>query len=216
MNHGKWLIHGHTTTQHDGNIAMLLPTAYKKILENIRKELGSIEIKREYVTSNLMAQKLGVSKVENSQDILIIKNLKMTVSTAAVSYEQVLNDLKTDRVSYRGTIAELREVLREVLDYLAPDENVMASPNFHCEENQKKPTMKQKVRFILKKRNKGSTASETAEEATSIVDEGIAKLVRATYNRGSLSAHVQGEGKPEVFQIKRYLDSVLCELLEIH
>ena len=49
---------------------------------------------------------------------------------------------------------ELREVLRETVDHLAPDDKVMAAPGFQLEPGLKRPTQKQKVRFIVKARSK--------------------------------------------------------------
>jgi hypothetical protein len=135
--------------------------------------------------------------------------------SAAISYQQVIADISNSRVSYKGSIAELREVLREVLDYLAPDVDVLTVPGFKLEKDRSGPTMKQKVRFILKNRKKTASAIDAPENAAALVDEGIAKLARATYDRGSLSAHTTAS-REEAMSIKRYLDSVLCELLEIY
>jgi len=193
-------------------------TIYKGTLEKIRKALMEMETTREHAASDILVNsrtqgaRVSQSVIEN---ISIIETLEKTVPTAALSYKQALSDLQSPRSSYRGTVAELREVLREVLDYLAPDKEVKKIQGFKLEEDLKNPTMRQKVRFILKNRNKPATAIEAPEEAASIVDEGVAKLVRAIYNRGSLSAHTHGEGQLETVQIKRYLDTVLCELLEI-
>ena len=44
------------------------------------------------------------------------------------------------RISYRGTAAELREVLRELLDHLAPDADVLKS-GIRLEAGQTTPTM---------------------------------------------------------------------------
>lgn len=192
-------------------------TIYKKLLENIRGQLGSLEAEREYKESELLTRNrtYGVQMATTPSNA-ILTTLDSTVPTAAISYRQAISNLQVQQISYRGTAAELREVLREVLDYLAPDRAVQSSAGFRLESGRTQPTMKQKVRFILRSRNRGATATEAPEEAASIVDEGIASLVRATYNRSSASTHTMGEGYSETSQIKRYLDSVLCELLEIH
>lgn len=189
---------------------------YKKIIEEIHRQLENIEVEREFIASNLLAQSRS-DRIEGItvQDKNILRTLELIVPVAAISYKQAVEDLQGKRFSYRGTATELRETLREVLDHLAPDQEVISASGFKFEEGKKKPTMKQKVRFILKNRGKNATAIGTPEEATLIVDEGIAKLVRATYERGCLSTHTQGEGRSEALQIKIYLDSVLCELLEI-
>ena len=140
--------------------------------------------------------------------------LEQTVPIAAISYRQVLEDFKKERLSYRGTAAELREILREVLNHLAPDKEVVSTPNFKFEERLKKPTMKQKALFILRSREKGKDIINTAEDEAIIVDDAVARLIRITYERGSDSAH-KSKGLSEVVKIKRHLDALLCELLEI-
>lgn len=191
-------------------------SVYKKIFEEINNQLIDIEANREFLKSNILAKGAlyGTNQI-SSLDNAIISTLEKFIPAAGISYKQVLQDLQSNKLSHRGTAAELREVLREVLDHLAPDKEVIAVAGFKLESNRNQPTMKQKVRFILKNRKKPTTAIEAPEEAASIVDESIAKLTRATYDRGSTSTHTQN-GKTEILQIKRYLDSVLCELLEIH
>ena len=114
-------------------------------------------------------------------------------------------------MSWRGTGTELREVLREVMDHLAPDGDVMAAPNFKFEGELKRPTQKQKVQFILKARKR---AVGTAEGALDTVEEGIANLARSTYQRGSATTHSATDAA-EVRKIKNYADALLVELLEI-
>jgi hypothetical protein len=108
----------------------------------------------------------------------------------------------------------LREALREVLDHLAPDKEVTGQPGFTLESNQSKPTMRQKVRFILASRGKGKTQTAPAEHSTAIVEQSVGALARSVYDRSSLSTHV-GTTKQEVQQVKAYVDVVLTELLEI-
>src|ERR1700690_780439 len=146
---------------------------YKKTISLIFKNLESLESQRFLAASNRIVEiqvssGLGV----NGQDKKIIDTLSKILPLAADSYRQVLADLAQTRFSYRGTAAELREILREALDYLAPDKVVMSSSGFKLEKDKTVPTMKQKVRFILKSRNKSATAIEVPESATTIVDEG--------------------------------------------
>jgi len=100
------------------------------------------------------------------------------------------------------------------LDHLAPDEDVTRQKDFKLELDQKKPTMKQKVRFILGSRGKGKSLTAPAENSTSIVEEEVGALARSVYVRSSASTHV-ATSRPEVQQIKAYVDVVLGELLEI-
>jgi hypothetical protein len=151
-----------------------------------------------------------------SVEAAIVRTLRNLVPTAASSYEQVLRDVQeSSRVSYRGTAADLREVVREVLDHLAPDADVTSAAGFKLEEGQKGPTMKQKVRFILRARRVGDSARQTAEDAVQHLDENIASLGRAVYTRGSTDVHV-ARTLEEVLNFKGYADAVLAELLAIH
>jgi predicted pPIWI-associating nuclease len=146
----------------------------------------------------------------------IIDTLSKILVAAAASYEQCLTDLADpSRRSYRGAAHELREVLRETLDYLAPDAEVMAEPGFTLEKGTTRPTQRQKALHILRKRRLSREAMRAPELAVSMVDELGAAITRSAYTRGSMSAHGVGSGQ-EVRQLKMYVDAVLAELLEIH
>jgi hypothetical protein len=135
--------------------------------------------------------------------------------SSAASYEQALRDIfHGGRISWRGTASELREVLREVMDHLAPDDKVRASPGFKLEPGLLGPTQKQKVRYILRARRSSSAVVAVAEGSLDTVEEAVAALARSTYQRGSESAHVGSTGK-EVRNLKRYVEALLAELLEI-
>jgi hypothetical protein len=134
---------------------------------------------------------------------------------AAASYEQALLDVSQGgRASWRGTATELREVLREVIDHLAPDASVTAAPGFQMEENQTRPTQRQKVRFILRARRSSSAALGVAEASLVTVEEAVANLARSTYTRGAVSTHSR-TSNTEIRNLKRYADALLGELLEI-
>jgi len=146
----------------------------------------------------------------------IIDTLNGLVPTAALSYTQALRDLTDpDRVSFRGSATELREALREVLDHLAPDEAVSAQQGFKLEDNQKKPTMRQKALFILRSRGMAKTALEAPRDAVEIIENSTSSLARSAYSRSALSTHV-ANSRAEVRQFKMYLDSVLSDLLQLH
>lgn len=80
-------------------------------------------------------------------DKLILATLAGLLPSAARSYEQAISDLRSaERLSWRGPATDLREALRETLDLLAPDEQVLGEPGFKLEKDTNGPTMKQKVR----------------------------------------------------------------------
>lgn len=136
------------------------------------------------------------------------------VPSAEISYRQALADLNDDsRVSFRGPALELREVLREVLDHYAPDKEVIAGPGFHLDPGRAVPTMKQKVRHILRSRKIGKTKIATPEDSVSAVDAIVSDLTRSAYDLGSLATHVSLERK-QVIQLKRYIDAVLHDILD--
>jgi hypothetical protein len=144
----------------------------------------------------------------------ILATLEQIVPTIAQSYRQVLQDLReSHRLSYRGTASELREVLRELLDHLAPDEEVLKK--ISLEKDQKRPSMKQKATFILKARGIGDTARKTPIAAVETVEESVGALARSVYDRGSLSTHVVTT-RQEVVTLKNYADAVLADLLQIN
>lgn len=188
-----------------------LKTRYDQVLKQINQELNGVEV------AALAPHGSGdaTSNSLDGKEQRIAETLDGLVSSAGISYRQACRDLReADRLSYRGAATELREALREALDHLAPDDDVTSQAGFKPEKDQTKPTMKQKVRYILKSRGKNKTVSDAPEKAVEIVEEMVGALARSVYNRSSLSTHV-GTTKQEVQQVKAYVDVVLGELLEI-
>lgn len=186
-------------------------------LKRIEAERTMLDSQREVLLSRkAVAAATIIPVARSSVEQAILTTLQQVVPTAALSYEQGCRDL-TDgsRKSFRGVASEFRECLREVLDHLAPDKEVMAQQGFKLEDGQKKPTMKQKARFILRARGQATTAAKVPEDAVSTVEDKISGLARSVYERSSISSHVT-TSKSEVTQIKMYVDTVLAELLEIH
>jgi len=189
-----------------------LKSKYNRTVKSIDQELNGVEIA--LITATTELQTFSTIKLDGKEQ-RIATTLAGLVKSAGLSYEQACLDLRYDtRCSYRGAAAELRETLREVLDRLAPDEEVVSQNNFKFEKGQKKPTMKQKVRYILKSRGKNKSQTETPESAVALIEEKVGALARSVYNRSSVSTHIS-TSKQEVRQIKAYVDVVLGELLEI-
>lgn len=189
-------------------------TSYVHYLRSVRRGLQELELAREF----RLGQRQAVTRppARSTIERSIIETLEKLAPPAALSYQQALQDLDgVDRWSYRGTAAELRECLREVLDHLAPDEQVQAAKGFQLERGRDKPTQKQKVRHILRTRGVPRNALRAPEDSARLVEELTASLTRSTYERGSISAHIAA-ARTEISQLKMYVDSVLAELLEIH
>ena len=148
-------------------------------------------------------------------ELQLVSTLEALLPTAAASYRQGLLDLREkDRLSYRGTASEFRESLRETLDHLAPDAEIAKQQGFKYEDGQTRPTMKQKARFVLLSRGRSRTQTAVAEKAIGVVEGLAGEVVRAAYDRASLATHLETT-RAEVIRIKRYVDTVLFDLLEI-
>lgn len=187
---------------------------YLKTIGALRRELSEFNISA-LSTPAVPAAHSGASASPSREETLILQTLESLVPSAAASYRQGLSDLMgAERLSYRGTAADLRESLRETLDQLAPDADVQAQEWYKPEEGQKKPTMKQKARYILTSRERNKTQRDSAEKMLTLIEELSGEVMRAVYSRASLATHIH-QSKREVQQIKRYVDTVLFDLLEI-
>ncbi len=190
-----------------------LRASYEQGIKAINLELNGVEVA--IVTAHSLPRDQERSDGLDGKERRIAATLSALVPTAGVAYQQACIDLRdSTRLSYRGVAGEIREALREVLDHLAPDADVKSQEGYKAESGQTLPTMKQKVRYILKSRGKNKTVSAAPEDAVQVVEERVGALARSIYSRSSLSAHV-GTTKQEVQYIKAYADVVLSELLEI-
>lgn len=186
-------------------------STYLRRLRELSHLRGDVETSIEIRAA---APKPSGTLLTTATESAIISTLGQILPDSALSYQQVLQDLEDkERVSYRGTAAELREVLRELLDHLAPDEEVLKTTKL--EKDQQRPTMKQKAVFILRARGLGETAMRPAEDAVSVVESSVGSLTRSVYNRGSLATHI-ATTRREVLTFKGYADAVLADLIQIH
>jgi hypothetical protein len=188
-------------------------TSYARILRDISPQRSSLAALRERHLGEAMvpqALSAGVGGTERR----ILRTLQVMLPDAAASYEQAIIDLRdATRRSWRGTAVEFREVVREVLDHLAPDDEVMNEAGFKLERDRVAPTMRQKASFVLRSRDLSATSRRAPQDAIAVIDELTASFVRSTYERGSASTHGTPERR-EVERLKMYVDTVLMELLE--
>lgn len=185
--------------------------ALLKILSKIISSLNIIE--------HIYLYKIGNDNEENEFDKLdeqIIETLnELGLQNASLSYLQGISDLQDmKRISWRGTAVEFREALRECLDKLAPDEEVMKQKNFILENNQTKPTMKQKVIFVLKSREIPTKELEPIKGTFDIIESTIGSFVRSIYTNANIATHVSNE-KQAVIRIRKFVKIGLSELLSI-
>ncbi len=163
----------------------------------------------------MTAQTAKSSGRKTATDQLIIDTLRELCPSAAAAYAQAMVDLAIgSRESWRGPAADMREALRETLDSMAPDVEVKASPGFKLEKDTHGPTMKQKVRYILKKREMASGAMAAPEKAVEGIEDIVGGVLRSVYQRSSLSTHT-ATSKEEVLRVHAWVRLVFCDLLEI-
>jgi hypothetical protein len=187
-----------------------LVSDYRSLLTGAREAVAELELKS---LGRRNASVTGTPGEPHHQRILIM--IQSLCPSAALSYEQALRDLRdTTRKSWRGTAVEFREALREVLDHLAPDNEVKKQPWFKQEPGTKGPTMKQKAVFILRSRHPKDPQIKAFTSAIDVVEESIGKFVRSVYTRSSTAVHV-AETIDEVKKIRDYVSLVLAELLEV-
>lgn len=183
---------------------------YISLLKQIIASLREVEI-----TSVAQLGGASARAVKHGKEALVMETLRKLLPTAADSFQQGLNDLSsTDRVSWRGTVVEFRESLREVLDHLAPDKDVMSMPGYKPEKDTRGPTMKQKVMFILKSRQTPESKSKPLVDNVAVVDELVGNMVRSVYQRASKATHVAAD-KQEASRVRDYVLLALSEILEV-
>lgn len=187
-------------------------SSYLKKLSKLQKVTKDLSVR-----SIVSAKSAQIPAEENFDDseLVLIETLERIVPSAAACYRQGVRDLSETsvRLSYRGTAAEFREAFRETLDHLAPDDAVAKDDGFKLEPGKSHPTMRQKVRFILKSRGLKESQRKLAERSVNLLENLHSDVARAFYDRASFSAHVSTT-RGEVVTIKRYIDVLLHDLLE--
>ena len=156
------------------------------------------------------------SNIENraeenrAEDGPILRRLKAVDDAIARSYEQAQVDMSdSDRLTYVGPAAELREVLRATIHRLSPpDEVIRGEPWF--KGHQGKPTQGERIRAILGDKERSSPPTQTLE----IIDAAIGAIARATYDRASAVAHLgRNTARDEVDKLRTWVEAVLGEIL---
>lgn len=184
-------------------------TKYRNAFKDLKKHLQLLD--KWLVCSPSPQSTPGREQVDGR----IVQTLQTLLPSAALSYEQALLDLAcNDRLSWRGPATDLRESLRETLDHLAPDGDVTSASGYKQEKDVHGPTMKQKVRFILRNRNASKGLAATAEDAVTAVEAALSSFVRSVYTRSSISTHTPST-KDEALRVLGLVRVVLCELLEV-
>mgnify|MGYP003612042972 CR=1 FL=1 len=142
-----------------------------------------------------------------------IEQLLRTISArVADSYIQVASDLASDdRLTWMGTAHEIREMLRGILDTLAPVEDVQKATWYKLQPNTNGPTQKQKVRYISEQKKAGS-AEKKLTDNLDVIEEKVASFARDMYGRSSDAAH-RSKDKTEAFKLLKYFEAFAFDIL---
>ena len=141
--------------------------------------------------------------------------LESISNSLANSYFQVARDFGDEnRTSWAGTAHEIRELLRKVLEHLAPTNLVKAKSWYKEETNASGPNQRQRVRYILSLKESDSNQQKVAQNID-IIDDKIGELVRDVYGRASDAAH-RSKTKTEAYRILRYFEAFAYDLLDLN
>jgi hypothetical protein len=148
-------------------------------------------------------------------DNALLGALKAIAEPLANSYLQIIADFEdTGRISWAGTAHEIRELLRKILEHLAPTEEVQKQRWFKQEPNTSGPTQKQRVKYILATQG-GDSKQQKVAAGVDVLEDKIGTLVRDVYGRASDAAH-RSKSKAEAFKILRYFHAFAYDLLNIN
>ena len=183
----------------------------KKATENsilARQSVSNLSLPVDYKTTLKDKQK----SYYLDQDIY--NALESISNSLANSYSQIARDFGDEnRTSWTGTAHEIRELLRKVLEQLAPTNLIKAELWYIKEPNASGPTQKQRVRYILSLKESDSNQQKVAQDIN-IIDDKIGELVRDVYGRASDAAH-RSKNKAEAFKILRYFEAFAYDLLDL-
>jgi len=149
-------------------------------------------------------------------DTDLLGRLERLEPRLADSYRQVIADLSaSDRHSYLGTAAEIRELINAVIQLLASEVQVcawLAERSDKAEGKEGKPSRKQRIQFMLGQRATPGTTTETVVKSAEHVQSLLASLVASWYDRASAGTHA-GASRHEVIRLTDYAVPFLKDLL---
>lgn len=130
------------------------------------------------------------------------------------SYLQITADFQDEsRLTWDGTAHAIRELLRKLLEHLAPNDQVLTQVWYKQETGTAGPTQKQRVRYILEQHKSDSKRKQVVANID-MIDTMIGSLIRDVYGRASDAAH-RSKDKTEAYRVLRYFDAFAHDLLNL-
>ncbi len=186
-----------------------LVTKYKTLLKQIKKTYNSDV----YIPLKTRTKPVLTPRAE-SQDKEAVKTLLQAYPVLEDGYNQVLNDLNdSNRLSYKGTANELREVLRGVLAELAPDTEVCKQAWYKQEKDSAGPTRKQRVKYILQSRRASRNENQVFSNTHELFDEIFSRVVISAYDGANEASHKQKQ-KQEIEKLLSYFNVLIRDLAQ--
>jgi len=158
----------------------------------------------------------SASQRESEQPELV-EALRSISEPLAACYRQAVRDInQSDRESFVGPAASLRELVTAVLHERAPDSELTTQPGFKGEGEHGRPSRAQRVRYIL-----GGRARRISPELIDRALDGLDSIVVDIYKRASDATHLVANkpihlgaaGRQEITTLAHYVHGILRDLL---
>lgn len=156
----------------------------------------------------------GILADKNGHDLELHTLLVKLDQDLADKYISAWGIYQADLPNYSGAVGEMRDILTLLLHQLAPDDKVRAESDFQFEAGEKKPTRRQRVRYIAKQRYKQPKVNEITSDFGLFETEcdQLAQVVTGAYRTGSGLTHTTASRELAYRALKQF-DSILVQLL---
>lgn len=141
----------------------------------------------------------------------LLQSVNEDLSDKYISAWQIF---RTELSTYSGAIGEMRDILSLLLDYIAPDKDVVSQPNFRLEPNTNSPTRRQRVHYAARMRfSKENTKQVMSDfELLEINCDKLAQLATSAYRTSSGLSHTVAT-KPQAYRVLKQWDNIFAQLI---
>ena len=116
--------------------------------------------------------------------------------------------------NYSGAVGELRDILTLLLDIVAPIEHVQSETGFQLEQGQKRPTRRQRVRYVARTHYSGERVKEIASDYDLVetLSEQLSMVVTRSYGRASGQTHTTAT-REQAYRALKQWESIFAQLI---